>query len=236
MLLNTYNKITLLGIFLLPFITVAHIELPKGAIPYYDSYVLLKQPYLKNIFTSFTSIETPRLILRKVQPSDVTDIFAITSDPNVTQYTSTLEFTKTQKEAEAIVLTMIDRYKQDLPTRWVIFHKADKKVVGICGFFEYVPMYARAELGYALARDYWGQGVGTEAAQAVIDFGFKYMNLNRIEATVAPENKASTHILEKIGMTYEGTLRHHIFKNDVYCDRKMYSVLKHEWAEKKSYE
>lgn len=205
-------------------------------IPYYDTYIISQESYPKEIFKNFTTLETPRLILRKVQPQDKQDIFTITSDRSVVRYTSTLEFTKSMEDVELLINIMTERYDKDLPTRWVIFHKEDKKVIGICGFYDYVPMYARAELGYALSRSYWGKGVGTEAAQAVVDFGFKNMNLNRIEATCDPENRPSSHILEKIGMKYEGILRQHIFKDGKYCDRKMYAMLRSDWSEQKAYD
>ncbi len=223
--------ITLAVVTLYPLAIMAEI-----IVPYYDTYVISQQNYPKEIFKSFTIIETPRLILRKIQLQDKQDIFDITSDHSVVKYTSTLEFTKSITDVELLINIMTERYDKDLPTRWVIFHKGDKKVIGICGFYDYVPMYARAELGYALSRAYWGKGLGTEAAQAVVDFGFKNMNLNRIEATCDPENRASSHILEKVGMKYEGILRQHIFKDGKYCDRKMYAILRSDWAEQRVYD
>jgi [ribosomal protein S5]-alanine N-acetyltransferase len=71
----------------------------------------------------------------------------------------------------------------------------------------YAPEHARAELGYVLSREHWGKGLMPEAVRAVIRFGFGRMELNRIQARCVAENTASARVMEKAGMTYEGTLR-----------------------------
>lgn len=72
--------------------------------------------------------------------------------------------------------------------------------------------HEHAELGYWIGKPYWGQGFATEAARAVIGYGFSVLNLNRIYARHMKQNTASGHVMEKAGMTYEGCLRQHVKK------------------------
>jgi len=90
------------------------------------------------------------------------------------------------------------------------------------------PEYARASLGYAIAREYWGRGLTTEAVRAAIAFGFDHLSLNRIEARCIAENTASERVMRKAGMSYEGTLRDYVFRKGAYRDYKVYSTLRRE--------
>jgi len=107
-------------------------------------------------------------------------------------------------------------------------HRADGKLIGTCGFVTWFRHDARAEVAYALARPYWGQGLGTEAMRAVTAFGFTSMRLNRIEARCLIENRASARVLEKAGMRLEGVMRQHIFLKGGYRDLQLYATLKDE--------
>lgn len=87
----------------------------------------------------------------------------------------------------------------------------------------------RAELGYWIGVDYWSRGFGTEAARAVLSFGFQALELNRIYATHFQSNPASGRIMEKIGMTYEGVMRQHVLKWGGYEDLAIYGVLREDF-------
>ena len=69
----------------------------------------------------------------------------------------------------------------------------------------------------------------TEAVRAILRFGFEEMKLNRISAALDPENHASAHVLEKVGMTHEGTAREEYFIDGQFSDTKMYAILRREW-------
>ena len=82
------------------------------------------------------------------------------------------------------------------------------------------------ELGYVIAKVYWGQGIATAAVKQAIQIGFSDLNIQRIEALVDPDNKASERVLIKAGMHYEGLLKNYtIFKN-IVSDRYLYSITK----------
>ena len=104
----------------------------------------------------------------------------------------------------------------------------------MCGFMagSGEPEYARASLGYAIAREYWGRGLTTEAVRAAIAFGFDHLSLNRIEARCIAENTASERVMQKAGLSYEGTLRDYVFRKGAYRDYKVYSILRREHSSK----
>jgi len=87
----------------------------------------------------------------------------------------------------------------------------------------------RAELGFWLGVPYWGNGYATEAARAVLRYGFESLGLHRIQASHFSNNPASGAVLRKIGMQHEGSLRKHILKWEQYLDLEVYAVLKAEY-------
>lgn len=210
----------------------AQLNIPTNISLDYDTFVIPHPDSVKNIFKDFTGIETDRLLLRKVNEADANDILILASNHQVTKHTAALELIKTKEDALQLIHIMQKRYEENLPARWAIVYKPENKVIGICGFVGYSPSFCRAEIGYALSYDYWGKGIATEATKAVIELGFTQMKLNRIEATVDPDNIGSIHVIEKIGMKYEGMLRQHIWSKGSFKDRKMYALLKDEWLRK----
>lgn len=87
-----------------------------------------------------------------------------------------------------------------------------------------------AELGYWIGKPYWGQGFASEAAKAMLTFGFENLGLHRIQARTFARNPASSRVLEKVGMRYEGVLRGYVKKWGVYEDVHSYAALAPEWA------
>jgi len=87
----------------------------------------------------------------------------------------------------------------------------------------------RAELGYWLAAPVWGHGFATEAAQAVVDFGFRELGLARVYAQVLAGNRASLAVLDKLGMVSEGVKRQHVNKARRLHDVVLYGLLRDEW-------
>ena len=89
--------------------------------------------------------------------------------------------------------------------------------------------HARAEMGYWIGKPYWNNGYCTEAAEAVLRYGFTELGLNRIYAHHFGRNPASGRVMEKIGMVYEGCLRQHVQRWGVFEDLKIYAILKSEY-------
>jgi len=88
------------------------------------------------------------------------------------------------------------------------------------------PGHARGELGFWVAKHYWGRGYATEAARAVIEYGFSVLGLHRVHGMHFSRNPASGRVMEKCGMSHEGRLREHVRKWGVYEDVDIWGVLR----------
>ena len=177
------------------------------------------------------TLETDRLILRKMTPKDAGAVFAYASDPEVTRYVI-WETHRSTEDSRAFLKFVGAKYESGGEPEWGIVYKGDHRLVGTCGIVSWEPHHARAELGYALSRGYWGRGLMVEAVRAMISFGFNRMKLNRIEARCIAENASSARVMEKAGMLYEGTLRQRELIKGGHRDIKVYSVLRGEPRER----
>lgn len=184
---------------------------------------------VEDVFGDLPSLETERLLLRKMRLDDAGDLFEYASDPEVARYT-TWEAHKTIDDSRTALSHWMELYNTGQVAPWGMEHKRDGKLIGTCGFVHWNPRHARAEVAYALSRQYWGKGYTAEAVRAVIAFGYHTMGLNRIEARCDVPNVASARVMEKAGMKLEGVLRQQMFVKGEYVDMKMYSILRVEWA------
>lgn len=91
------------------------------------------------------------------------------------------------------------------------------------------PEDQRAELGYWIGEPYWGRGYATEAARAIVAFGFESWGLHRVTARCFSRNPASARVMQKIGMLHEGRLREHVKKWDRFEDIEFYGILAQDW-------
>jgi ribosomal-protein-alanine N-acetyltransferase len=179
---------------------------------------------MKKIFNELPVIETDRLILRPIEEGDYGAIFEYASDPDVARYTS-WDPHKTIEDSKTLVRFIKKRYSENKPSNWAVILKTDGRLIGTCGFVSGFPQNKRAEIGFAIRRDCWSKGYTTEAVKKTIEFGFKVMELNRIEACCDVDNKASKRVLEKCGMKFEGVLRQYAFKRGSFRDVNSYSIL-----------
>ncbi|MEM8530587.1 MAG: GNAT family N-acetyltransferase [Chloroflexota bacterium] len=117
-------------------------------------------------------------------------------------------------------------------TTGVIFAIVLRETNELCGAISLgiTKQHHRAEMGYWLGVSYWNQGYTTEAARTLLGYGFNELQLHRINAHHLTRNPASGRVMQKIGMTYEGTLREHICKGEQLEDIVCYGILRREWA------
>ena len=174
------------------------------------------------------SIQTERLVLRALRFSDAAAIFSYAKDPEVAQYTL-WDPHQTVRDSQAFLDFASDQYRAGMMFVWGITVKPDTRVVGTVGLANHAAQHLRAELGFALGRDYWNQGITTEAARAVLGFGFSALGLNRIEAHCIPANLASARVLQKIEMKLEGLLRQRQMIKGQLEDLELYALLKSDW-------
>jgi [ribosomal protein S5]-alanine N-acetyltransferase len=173
-------------------------------------------------FAAFPEIETERLILREIVPGDASAIFRIFSDPEITRYYD-LDTYDTIAQAEELIDFFEESFELERSIRWGIVRKDDDIVIGTCGYV-WLRKY-RGEIGYELARPYWRRGIMLEALDAILDFGFDALKLNRIEALVMTENIASAGLLHALGFVEEGVLRQHDFFKGRFHDMRLFSIL-----------
>jgi ribosomal-protein-alanine N-acetyltransferase len=192
--------------------------------------VELKKFDIAGFFKSLPELDTPRLRLRKLRLSDASDMFEYARDHDVSKYTL-WEPHSSIDETNRIIEGFIKSYQKGEIENWAIEYRENAKLIGTCGYFFWIPEYARAEIQYALSKDYWGKGLMTEALHAILDFGFNKMELNRIEAKCMVENAASEKVMQRLGMKYEGILREYVFAKSRFYDLKSYAILKKEWME-----
>jgi len=185
----------------------------------------------EDVFSNFPTLETKRLILRKLRLEDAKDLFEYASDPEVAKYV-TWEPHKSIEDSINLIKFTHERYEKREGIIWGIVYKENNKVIGT---FDISPVtkHFRAEIAYALSRDYWGKGIATEAVKEAIKFGFEKMNLNRIQAMCIPENIGSYGVMEKVGMKYEGLIREYMYIKGKFQDLKLYSILRREYFDQK---
>ncbi|MCM3164939.1 GNAT family N-acetyltransferase [Metabacillus litoralis] len=175
------------------------------------------------------SFETNRLILRKININDLDDIYEFSSDPKVAHH-MTWEVNKTKEETlHNFVSIVIEKYKTGQSADWAIVHKESNKVIGTCSFVDWSNNNQKAEIGYVLNRNYWGQGLVSEAIKVVIKFGFEILELNRIEGGCDTDNIGSEKVMLKAGFKYEGTLRKNEYIKGEFRDTKVYSIIKEDF-------
>ncbi|GFP76204.1 GNAT family N-acetyltransferase [Clostridium fungisolvens] len=160
----------------------------------------------KSLFDVFPNLESERLLFRKMEASDVEDVFAIFSDPEVAKYDF---FTHINTKEKALLI--IDNYQDEFISKeeitWGIIRKDDNKLIGYFSLGNFDEDAKRCEIGYGLNRDVWNKGYGTEAIKTITKFAFEKVKVNRIEATVTFGNDASVKALIRSGFLQEGILR-----------------------------
>ncbi|MBK6766508.1 MAG: GNAT family N-acetyltransferase [bacterium] len=160
--------------------------------------------------------------------SDAPDMFAYASEEDVARFFH-WEAQRSIAESEAYIREMVADYEQGLWPGWAIEWKADGRVVGVISLRKWYPEHRQTELSYAMNPGYGGKGIMTEAVERVVELCFRDLGLERIEARCLGYNFASEKVMQKVGMTYEGTLRHHQFIKGKFHDFKVYSILRGEW-------
>ncbi|TAH30781.1 MAG: N-acetyltransferase, partial [Oscillatoriales cyanobacterium] len=172
---------------------------------------------LLDILANLPIIETERLLLRKITLNDASDMFEYASNPEVSEYTMWSTHTSIE-DTKYFLKSLTKMYKRKELVDWGIVHKAEKKFIGTCGYVEWSMTHSRAEIGYALSARYWREGYMSEAVNAIIEFGFREMLLNRIVGRCEVNNIASARVMEKVGMQLEGILRQQLFVKGRYWD------------------
>lgn len=150
-------------------------------------------------------LETERLYLRDWVPDDWKRYKPLATDPRVLKYIGHGE-PSTDERIKRFVCGGIEKAKTRGWILWPVIHREDAELIGFCGFGDGFP--PDVEMGWRLRPEYWGQGLATEIARAVMDYGWQRFRFDRLVSVIHPENKASIRVAEKLGMAPETTFVH----------------------------
>lgn len=176
------------------------------------------------------TIETDRLILRKFEKEDAAAMYKNwASDPEVTKFLTWPAHTSIEV-SKWVTNDWANSYKDDNYYQWAITVKENgKEPIGSISVVHMKEEISMMHIGYCIGQAWWHKGVTSEALKAVMDFLFKEVEVNRIEARHDPRNPNSGNVMKKCGMKYEGTMRAADFNNQGICDACYYAILKEEW-------
>ncbi|MBE6708356.1 MAG: GNAT family N-acetyltransferase [Ruminococcaceae bacterium] len=175
------------------------------------------------------TIETDRLILRRFTKNDAAEVHRnFAGDPVVTEF---LRWSchEDMAETQAEVAEWVKAYDDLSYYNWAITLKESGEVIGSVGcawMNEHIDM---VHTYYCIGKAWWGSGIVTEAYKAVVKYFFEEVGANRIEAYHAPENPASGKVMQKCGLTYEGTLRCGDYNSHGIVDAAVYAILRSEY-------
>jgi RimJ/RimL family protein N-acetyltransferase len=172
-------------------------------------------------------LTTDRLLLRPFTMDDVERVTELLQTPDVAATTLYVPYPYSSEDAATWIVTHPHAAGLGQALNWAICHRENGLLIGSIGM-EISGYHQRGMIGYWMGVPYWGQGFTSEAAQAVVNYGFETLDLHRIEATCMPHNIGSSRVMEKAGMTYEGTLREYYRKDDGFRDAAIYAVLRSE--------
>lgn len=180
---------------------------------------------------SLPTLPTERLRLRPFVLADAPTVQRLAGDREVAATTLLIPHPYEDGVAEAWIETHEPDWEAGKSLTLAVTAEADE-LVGAMSLMLTLD-HRRGELGYWIGVPYWNRGYATEAAAALVSYGFEELGLNRIEAQCFPRNPASTRVLEKLGMKREGVRRQHVLKWDELEDLVLYAVLASEWSERR---
>jgi ribosomal-protein-alanine N-acetyltransferase len=178
------------------------------------------------LFGSFRTLSSPRMVLRKILPDDIEEVFAIYSNDTIFAHCGII--TKKNKE---VVLKSIGHFERDFKKKarikWGIALKGNEnKLMGIIEAMDFDHKVNKVTIGYFLHPDHWHKGYSTAAVKILVRFLFEEAGVNRIQAEVMPVNIHSKMVLLNNGFLYEGTLRQAtLWSGKGIVDLEMYSIL-----------
>jgi RimJ/RimL family protein N-acetyltransferase len=174
------------------------------------------------------TLTTERLRLRWLTPADAPALFAIFGDPEVCRYWG-FAVLPDLAAAGALQRQIESHFADGSLYQWGVAERDTGHIIGTCTLASITREHHRAEIGFALARAFWGKGFMSEALPALLRHAFGEMELHRIEADVDPRNLASMRLLERLGFQREGYLRERHHMNGEIQDAVLYGLLRHEW-------
>ncbi len=185
---------------------------------------------VENIFNKFPVLEVnDEYYLRQITYEDAQDYLDYISNKQVNQYVPDECLPKDLDQAKNEIKYNLDLFLYKRSIFWSVTRKKDNKVIGSCGFNYWSRDHNRAEISYDLNYDFWNKGIMTDVVKSVLAFAFTQMKLQRVEATVNPNNMGSLKVLRKCNFKKEGVLREHKLLHGKFTDAIILSLIKREY-------
>lgn len=181
--------------------------------------------------TNIPILETERLYLRKIDKSDVKEIFYLRSDKEMMQYIPR-PLCETEEDALKLIRLIQFGYKKGSSINWGITLKPNNTLIGTVGYVRMHLEHNRAEIGYMLDKRYHRKGIMREAVAKVIEYGFEQMKLHTIEAVIDPGNVASEVLLRNFGFEKEAHFKENFLYEGQYLDSVHYTLFERTYHKK----
>ena len=174
-------------------------------------------------------ITTDRLLLREFVVDDWPAVLAYQQNPRYLRLYPWTE--RTEAEARDFVRMFVDQQAESPRRKFQLAVSLPDSglLIGNCGIRRKPENDWEADIGYELAPDYWGRGYATEAARAIVSFGFRELGLHRISSWCIADNAASARVLERVGLKLEGQLRQNEYFKGRWWDTLRYGMPVGEW-------
>ena len=174
------------------------------------------------------TLHTASLTLRPFTDADGDDLYALHSNAFVLRYWDSPPWTD-RARADRFIAACRQMAEDGTGARVALERPSDGTFLGWVGLTAFNPDFRSASLGYCLAEAAWGHGYATEAARALVQWGFDHLDLNRVRADTDTRNVASGRVLTKLGFVHEGTMREDCIVSGDVSDSHVYGLLKREW-------
>jgi ribosomal-protein-alanine N-acetyltransferase len=178
--------------------------------------------------TAPQDLRTIRLLLRSFEHKDIPAIARLAGAREIAATTLNIPHPYTEDDAQSFLARADDDLRTGRSFSFAVTIPPSGELCGAVGL-TITRAHQRGELGYWIGVPYWGRGFATEAASAVLAFGFETLRLHRIYASHYAGNTASRRVLEKIGMCHEGRSRQHVLKWNRFVNLENYGVLASEF-------
>ena len=174
-------------------------------------------------------LTTARLVLREFLITDWPDVLAYQRDPRYLQFYPWTD--RTEADVREFVQMFLAQQEEQPRRKFqlAVTLQDSGRLIGSCGIRRNMENDWEADIGYELAPEYWGQGYATEAALAIVEFGFRELNLHRVSSWCIADNAASARVLGRVGLRLEGRLPENEYFKGRWWSTLLYGLLESEW-------
>ena len=186
---------------------------------------------IKSTFADPPVLETERLILTKITEEHAEDMYEYSCDPDVTRYL-TWSCHASVGQTQRYIKLLQKKYADGTFNDWGVVLKETGKFIGTCGYTSFDFEEAQAEMGYVLAKPYWGKGYAAEAVKCAMKYAIDNFGIKGFHAKHMEGNDASGRVMQKCGMKFEGMFRHSMFIKGEFKNIVVYRCTSEEFLEK----